>query len=102
MRQTIWKFDLPFPVTDRFVIEMPHGSTILCVDMQMDEPRIWALVDPEAEMSHKQFELYGTGHPIDGLSFGQRKYIGTFQIVKLGLVFHLFETITGKSKAEGI
>uniref|UniRef100_A0A6H2A2W0 DUF7352 domain-containing protein n=1 Tax=viral metagenome TaxID=1070528 RepID=A0A6H2A2W0_9ZZZZ len=72
---------------DNFTIEMPTGSHILTVQMQRGEPCIWAIVDPDAFPEQRHFQLFGTGHPIDGIG----RYIGTFQLMGGNLVFHLFE-----------
>ena len=72
---------------------MPQGAEILTVQTQNDEPFIWAMVNTKNEMEARVFEMFGTGHemPVDmGID---RKYIGTFQIAKEGLVFHLFERL---------
>ena len=84
---TIWKY--PIPVQDNIQVEMPKGARVLTVQMQMDVPYVWALVNPQAEKEIRTFRLVGTGHEIrhsDKLT-----YIGTFQLEGGALVFHLFE-----------
>lgn len=66
---------------------MPKGAKILTVQMQLENPFMWCLVDPDAELHTRRFELIGTGHLFDN---GLREYIGTFQLTS-NLVFHLFE-----------
>ena len=81
----IYKY--PIPVEDLITINMPNGAKILTVQMQNSEPCIWALVDIDEHKINKYFRLYGTGMEVpEGL-----KYIGTFQMLNGGLVFHLFE-----------
>ena len=85
--KTIWKF--PLQITGCLVITMPEDAEILCVQVQMDAPYIWALVDPSAGKEPRSFRMFGTGHPIEtGIDY---TYIGTFQVHGGSLVFHLFE-----------
>lgn len=84
---TIHKY--PVPVDDSFTIDMPLHPEVLCVQMQGDNPFIWARVDDEAAVEPYSFQLRGTGHPA-GRNCG--RYLGTFQLKGGRLVFHLFET----------
>lgn len=81
----IYKY--PIPVNDEIVLKMPKGAVVLTVQIQKSEPFIWALVDPEKEEVERRFYLYGTGMTVTH----SETYIGTFQILNGGLVFHLFE-----------
>jgi hypothetical protein len=52
------------------------------------EPQIWALVEPDQPEAEVWFRIAGTGHPItDDI----KRYVGTFQIDRGSLVFHVFE-----------
>jgi len=83
--QRIYKY--PIPVQDEVVIELPKGSEILTIQMQKAEPCMWVLCNPEAIKVRRFFYLYGTGMEVkEGLN-----YLGTFQMLNGGLVFHLFE-----------
>lgn len=85
MERTIWKFELE--TKDTQFISMPKGAEILCVQIQIGNPCVWALVDPEAEKKDVEFSTIGTGHPVDGRP---KIYIGTYQIIHRMLVFHVF------------
>lgn len=102
MKKTIWKFE--FAIDDNILIEMPEGAEILSVQIQKGIPCIWALVNPLAKKTERQFELYGTGHEMEcnDLSIGhemefnenlERKFIETFQMINGNVVFHLFERL---------
>lgn len=83
---SVWKY--PIPVDDRFFIQMPRGATALTVQVQREEPQLWARVDPTAPIEERRFALCGTGHlraDING------RYVGSFQLHEGALVFHLFE-----------
>lgn len=91
--KTIWKFETPFE--DKFTIEMPTESEILCVqqDQKSGIPCIWALVYPMNSKTERHFELFGTGHNIHEDMGIDRKYIGTYQVDGGNFVGHLFERI---------
>ena len=93
MNQTIWKFETPFE--EKFVIEMPKGSEILCIqrDEKTSKPCIWALVYPENEKEERIFELFGTGTKVINDMGVDRKYIGTYQYQKGEFVGHVFERL---------
>jgi hypothetical protein len=93
--KTIWKFStLPGgDFKEKFTLQMPKGAEILTIqtDQKNNHPTIWAIVDPEAEVEDRHFELYGTGHTIDDNMWIKRKYIGTYQYQKGEFVGHVFE-----------
>ncbi|MEX0598907.1 MAG: hypothetical protein WD512_20655 [Candidatus Paceibacterota bacterium] len=81
-------FKYPIPVNDKITLELPIGSDILTVGIQKGEPVIWALINTQAKINTiRHLELYGTGMEVPA----ERHYIGTFQMLNGGLVFHLFE-----------
>lgn len=82
--KTVWKYALE---STNQTIDMPAGAKILTVQSQYESPVIWALVEPEMPTESRKFVVYGTGHPAP--EAGQ--YLGTFQIEKGRLVFHVFE-----------
>lgn len=85
--KTIWKF--PLEVTDSQEIEMPQHSQILTVQTQDKGPCLWAIVNPDAPKVRRSVRIYGTGRraPDD---LDNAYYIGTFQLMDGGLVFHAF------------
>jgi hypothetical protein len=89
--KTIWKYKLNIVSDQR--ISMPVASEILTVQVQDEDPYLWALVDMDSLTEFRDIEIFGTGHPID--SIHTRKYIGTFQLN--GFVGHVFE-YTGQFK----
>lgn len=83
---TIWKFRLH--PADVQAVEMPFESEILCCDVQAGQMYLWAKVNPENPIRPRQIAIYGTGHPMANCDL---KYIGTVQLEKGSLVFHVFE-----------
>lgn len=83
---TVWKF--PFEVQDEFSLSMPRFSRILTVQMQGDQPCIWAAVEPSESRDERRFRILGTGRPTP---ISTLEYVGTFQMFAGALVWHLFE-----------
>jgi hypothetical protein len=75
-------------VVDQQTLALPAGAQILCVQVQYERPCIWALVDPSAGLEPRALLMYGTGHPVSDQA---GRYIGTYQLDRGGLVFHVFE-----------
>lgn len=91
MKKTIWKFELN--VADTQTVRMPKDSEILCVQTQFERPCILALVNPEPEdVEERTIETFGTGSHV--YSDIARNYIGTYQLERGALVFHVFERIS--------
>lgn len=89
MMRAIWKFEAP--VGDHFAIEMPVDAEILTVQVQRGVPMIWALVSPGAPVAARKFRLVGTGSEIGDNE--RLRYVGSYQLMGGGIVFHLFEEI---------
>lgn len=81
MSKIIYKYDLAH------TIEMPKGAQILSIQMQGNQPTIWALVDLSAPMEDRRFETVGTGW-IVGEGF---HHIATY--MDGPFVWHVFEAI---------
>jgi len=84
-------FKYSFITNHKYVIDMPIGAEILHLNMQNGDPQLWALVNPDAKLEERHFEIFGTGHPIHDDMGIERKYIGTY--FEGSFVFHLFERI---------
>jgi hypothetical protein len=92
MEKSIYKY--PLEVTDRNILHLPKDAEILCVQNQLEQPCLWALVNPMEEIIEERlFETFGTGHPVWCDMGIERKYIGTYQMSGGSLVFHVFERI---------
>ena len=64
MTKKIWKFEVS--ISSKYNIQMPKGSHILTADMQNDNIKIWAIVEPTpvAEWVNRTVYVYGTGQPL--------------------------------------
>ena len=81
----IWKY--PLEVADEQTVNLPNGAQVLCVQNQNEVPCIWAKVDTQAVTRPWRVVTRGTGHAAgewDG------SYVGTYQMLSGGLVFHVF------------
>lgn len=83
----IWKFKLEGQTCQK--ISMPEGAQVLTVQEQGGIPYLWAVCETDNPLADRHFLMYGTGHLMD---IAVDKYIGTFQLMNGGLVFHVFET----------
>lgn len=84
---TIWKF--PVLVTDAQVVIMPRGAQFLTLQVQNEEPCLWAMVDPELPKEKRYLLTIGTGSNFPPVI---DKYVGTYQLDGGALVFHVFES----------
>ena len=87
MNSVIWKF--PIETEDEQVINVPVGAEFLSVQVQNDQPCIWAKVDPQENVIVRaKVVIVGTGHPAkhtNGMSF-----LGTYQLAGGNFVGHVF------------
>ena len=68
-------------------VKMPKQAKILTVQMQREDPYIWAIVDPDLPKEDRHFKVHGTGHRFNMEQ--NEEYIGTWQDGPF--VWHLFE-----------
>jgi hypothetical protein len=87
--KSIWKY--PLNLVSEQSVDMPQGAQMLTVQMQHEQPHIWALVDPASPKVGRFVMIYGTGH---GIPDDTGRYVGTFQLADGDLVFHVFESIS--------
>jgi len=81
----IWKFT----ISPNVLPIMPKGAKLLSVGVQMGDPVMWAMVDPDAETEHRQIAVVPTGHMHVP---DNHAFVGTFQLPD-GLVFHVFDRL---------
>lgn len=84
--KTIWKYELK---PGKNQIELPLHYIPLDVQVQVEKPILWCLVETENDKVMPTFYIFCTGEPINNEL--NLKYIGTFQLD--WMVFHLFEEI---------
>jgi hypothetical protein len=81
--KTIYKYIL----TGRGGIQMPKGADIIQCNMQGLHHCIWAIIDTNAPLETRTFEIVGTGWELDS----NMKYIGT--CFDKDFVWHIMEII---------
>lgn len=84
---TIFKYELD--ITDFNDIAIPQEAEVISIQVQNDIPCIWALVNTDNPVETRRFITVGTGNEIPGCL--PMVFVGTYQLPKLGLVFHCFE-----------
>ena len=89
----VYKYKLE--IADYQTVTLPAGAKILCIKTQHGEACLWALVDPNQEMTEDvTLRCAGTGHPITEENL---EYIDTVLMYKDALVFHFFKVISVES-----
>jgi len=86
MTHRVYKYQLP-GLSDWITMWMPAGAEPLCVQVQNDQPCMWARVDISQPPTVYHFRVAGTGHDL-GSNVG--RHIGSFQMHGGALVFHVF------------
>lgn len=82
--KVIWKYEIDLDG----LVRMPLGAKVLTVQTQNDLPHIWVEVDNEqSRYEMRRFEQVATG----GFVPTRATYIGTFQLERSQLVFHLYD-----------
>ena len=85
MRQILkWKL----AITGQQEIQLPVGSAILAVQIQRDDICIWVNCDPSAVNERRIINIFGTGQ---SLPDRPGKYLGTIQMMKGQIVWHVFD-----------
>lgn len=87
MAKKIYKY--PINTTDSQSVAMPIDYQILSIDTQNEVPCIWALIDNTLPLTLVKIRIYGTGHEIN--ESDNLQYIGSYQLQRGLLVFHVFE-----------
>ena len=80
---SIWKYPV---APGRQTVEMPGGAELLSVQMQGDQPTLWARVDDQAAKVGRIISVVGTGHEAP---HPKVPFIGTFQMG--WMVWHVFD-----------
>ena len=86
--RSIWKF--PLATTDTQTLDVPEGAKPLTVQAQGVTPCLWAEVNPNGQTERRYIHTFGTGHPIPDDFQGE--YLGSYQLLDGGLVFHVYLT----------
>lgn len=86
MSRAVWKYELATTI-GKFPVELPRGAQIVDVGTQQNHAYMWAIVDPEAPVEQRWFQVIGTGSEIDGALYAL--YVDTFS--QGAHVWHLFE-----------
>ena len=90
--KVIYKYRLPF--MEKAQVEMPEGAKIIRVDGLDGALWLWAVVDTDAHMVVREFELFKTGGEMPEGILDDYKYIGCGAIfVQMELMMYVFERV---------
>ena len=73
-------------------LRLPCNAQVLSVASQGESLCLWAWLRPGNPSETRTFEVYGTGHEIPDVE-GERKFIGTAQMLGGALIWHVFELV---------
>lgn len=92
--KTIFKYRLDPATTERHLISMPVGATILVAQNQAETVTLWAEVDddPNSLMEDREFLVCMTGQPCPTLR-RKKQFLGTVQLDGGALVLHVYELL---------
>ena len=84
---TIFKFELK--ITDRQLLFLTEGATVISIGNQRGNLCLWVLLDPEATTKPITIAVIETGHPINKDT--KMKHLGSAVIEPF--VWHVFELL---------
>lgn len=93
--ESVWKFTIALGTVT--TIEMPEAASFLTTRLRPNEPEVidmWARVSIGDNLKHRRFAVTGTGHPLPA-DLSVCVYVGTVFDDQLGLVWHVWELISG-------
>lgn len=89
--KAIYKYRLPF--MEKSIVSMPEGADIIRIDGLDGALWIWAVVDTDAPLIDREFELYKTGGEMPN-NIDEYHYHGCGAIfVQMELMMYVFEKI---------
>lgn len=92
--KTIFKYPINLNPYVNQEVWMPPDAQILTVQIQKNQPCIWALIDTDDIRAKAfQIEIFETGQEIEQENDVERRYLGTCQMDDGDYVFHVFERI---------
>lgn len=92
MKRVVYKYQLN-PTQTRQAVRLPLAAKILSVQMQGNDMVLWAMVDPETELTEERaIAIHGTGHAF----YYPVTHISTILLNEGALVLHVFEADASK------
>ncbi len=88
--KSVWKY--PLGINDEQTIEIPHGSELLSLMEQKDEPVLYYLVDPlETRKDTIHISMRGTGQLVGKEMTSSSIFLGTVNTHRGRLVWHIWK-----------
>ena len=82
-------FKYALEATDFQEIRLPRGAEVLHVGCQRGDLFLWAMVNDDADIGPRWFEINGTGNRLPDRPEYKRNFIGT--VILPVFVWHVFE-----------
>lgn len=89
----VFKFSFPDFITNQIhTIDVPHGARFLSVQVQENQPVVYAICDPKARRVVRTFIIVTTGAdiPVYSKAVDLLQYLGTAMIDGGDFVVHVF------------
>ncbi len=84
-------FKFPLKVVDLQTVLIPERGKILSVGTQREVVCLWALVNPDASCKNEvRVRIVGTGNPIQDDALDGMAFIGTTQMARGDLIWHVY------------
>lgn len=88
--RTVWKYQLQ--EGSHNVLEVPKGARFLSIVKQLDQPVLYALVNPkESEVEHWGISAVGTGQPLPDDMESRWEFLSTVVTFEGTLVWHCWK-----------
>ena len=88
--RTIWKYQLQEGLHN--VLEVPKGARFLSIARRLDQPILYALVNPkESEVEHWSIYVVGTGNPLPDDMESRWEFLSTVVTFEGRLVWHCWK-----------
>lgn len=84
----IWKYDFEI-IDDVQPKDIPIGARVALVDVQLDHPCVWMVVEPERGSEIRVFRVIGAGH-----KFSAEKYVHIGSVQIHPFVWHIVESVS--------
>lgn len=88
--RTIHKYQLEIRSLQK--VTMPMSNKPLSIGVHGGKLFLWAIVETDNDPLDYEFEVFGTGHPLENTPGTMREFIGT-AVMPTGYVWHIFKRL---------
>lgn len=91
--KTVFEYTLDPATTERHLVKMPAGATILVAQNQREHVTLWAEVDDANPEEDREFLVCMTGQPMPTPFRRKKQFLGTVQLDGGSMVLHVYEVL---------